>query len=130
MDYGFPSEQLSLPHNLTRIPSDTEEDYSPHQPQHETYPDDLHSNGTEVSSIAPGSYSHPFYQYVPWDGKSLCITIEVQSSFDVQPQNPNTCLFSNPFRTPPMISRNFILNYPFPQMVCLNLYLHHLGVRL
>jgi len=71
MDHGFPSEHLSLPQNLTRISSDTEEDYSPHQPQHEIYPDDLHSNGTEVSSIAPGSYSYPFYQYVPWDGKSL-----------------------------------------------------------
>jgi hypothetical protein len=56
--------------------------------------------------------------------------IEVPSSFDIQPQNPNICPISNPFRALPTMCRSFIPNRPFPQMVCLNLYLHQLGVRL
>ena len=70
MDPGFPSEQLSLPHDLTNNYSDTE-DYSAHQSQAEFYLGNLQSNGTEVSSIAPGSYPSPFYQSDPRDGKSL-----------------------------------------------------------
>jgi hypothetical protein len=92
-----PSEQLSLPHNLTRISSDTEEDYSPHQPQHKIYPYDLQSDGTEVGSLTPGSYSYPFYQYVPRDGKplrlrySLLLTCSPESeNLSIQQSVPNT----------------------------------------
>jgi hypothetical protein len=38
--------------------------------------------------------------------------IEVQSSFDVQSQDPNTYPPSNPFRAPQLISRGFIPNLP------------------
>jgi hypothetical protein len=69
MVHGFPSEQSSLPYNPAHNSSDTEEDYPAQQSQAGFYSGNLQSNGTEVSSIAPGSYPYPLYQYGPWDGK-------------------------------------------------------------
>lgn len=71
MDRGFPSEQSSLPYNLTHNSTDTVEYYLEHQSQDVFYPGNLQSNGTEVSSTTPGSYLHPFYQSGTWDGKAL-----------------------------------------------------------
>src|SRR6266849_845843 len=73
MDHDFHSEQSPLPYNLTHNSSDTEdseEDFYPaQQSQAEFFPGNL--NGTVVSSITPGSYSYPFNQNGPWDGKLL-----------------------------------------------------------
>ncbi|KAF8495789.1 hypothetical protein F5888DRAFT_541073 [Russula emetica] len=98
MDRGFPSEQPSLPYNLTRNSSDTEEDCSD-QSQADFYPGNLQRNGTEVSSIAPGSYLYPFHQYGLWDGseylsiqQSVPSTPNDQSQFYPQPPLPSNDL--------------------------------------
>jgi hypothetical protein len=75
MDHGFPSERSALPYNLTHNSSDTEdseEDFYPAQQfQANFFPGNPQGNGTEVSSIAPGSYSYLVHQNGPWDGKPL-----------------------------------------------------------
>ncbi len=63
-------------------------------------------------------------------GMVKLLQLSLRSDFDVRAQDPNTCPSSNLFRAPPTISGSFILNRPFPQMVCLNLCLHLLRVRL
>jgi len=73
MGSRIPSEQSSLSYDPTFRSRDTDQDDFVHQSQADFHPGNLQSNGTGESSITPGPYSYPHYQYGPWDGKAITI---------------------------------------------------------